>query len=257
MLSNIFGLFDLSGKKAIVTGGARGIGKAITMALCSVGAQVAVIGSSPDTPERAKQMSALGNKVFGITGDLSDIYKIGSVFDQAIVSLGGDLDILVNNAAVQARYPADEFPLEAWQKIIDVNLTATAMLCQLAGRYMKPKRYGKIINIASSLSFFGGCHTMAYTASKGGVAQLTKALSNEWAPYGINVNSIAPGGFRTEMTDELYMDAKIYQSVIDRTPAGRWGEPEDIAGTIIYLASKASDYVCGIILPLDGGYLVR
>lgn len=250
-------LFGLKGKKAVVTGGGRGIGRSITEALCMAGAEVTIIGSSNKTPLIAEEMSKNGYIVHGVTGDLSITDEIESIFNKAIEMLDGDIDIMVNNAAIQKRYPAEKFPLQEWQRIINVNLTATAILCQLAGRKMIDKGYGKIINMASMTSFFGSYHIMAYAASKGGVAQLTKALSNEWSRYGINVNAIAPGGFRTQMTEALRRDRETEKSVLERTPAGRWGEPEDLIGTVIYLSSKASDYVCGVILPVDGGYLVR
>jgi len=250
-------LFSLKGKKAVVTGGGRGIGKAITTGLCRAGAQVAIIGSSERTPAIAREISGERYLVHGIVGDLSKIDEVESIFNKALEHLNGDIDILVNNAAIQRRYPAESFPLHEWQKIIDLNLTAVALLCQLAGRKMIQRGYGKIINMASMTSFFGSYNIMAYAASKGGIAQLTKALSNEWSQYGINVNAIAPGGFRTEMTKALREDKKTEESIMERTPAGRWGEPQDLIGTVIYLASKASDYVCGVILPVDGGYLVR
>ncbi len=250
-------LFSLKGKKAIVTGGGRGIGEAITRGLCMAGAEVVIIGSSDKTQMLAEKLSGGEYTVRGITGDLSRTDEIEDIFAKAVDLLDGDIDILVNNAAIQGRYPAEDFPMKEWQKIIDLNLTATAMLCQLSGRIMLRKGYGKIINMASMTSFFGSYHIMAYAASKGGIAQLTKALSNEWSGRGINVNAIAPGGFRTQMTTALRENKETERSAMERTPAGRWGEPEDVTGTVIYLASKASDYVCGVILPVDGGYLVR
>jgi len=249
-------LFSLKGKKAVVTGGARGIGSGITKALAMAGAEVLVIGSSPETTERIKKIIEPGMMITGMQGDLSQLKLIPDLYTKALKYLG-DIDILVNNAAIQFRNPAEKFPLEEFQRIIDVNLTAAFLLSQSAAQTMMKKKYGKIINLASMNSFFGSVNVAAYSASKGGIAQLTKAMSNEWSSFGINVNAIAPGGFRTEMTKTLWTDDSINDVVMKGTPAGRWGEQDDIMGAAIFLASHASDYICGAILPVDGGYLVR
>ena len=249
-------LFDLRGKKAIVTGGGKGVGEGITNGLAMAGAKVLIIGSSPQTAELAGHLSVDGKDVKGLQGDLSRLENIPSLFDQSMEMLDG-LDILVNNAAIQVRQPAMEFSLADWQRVIDVNVSASFFLCQCAAKQMIPKKYGKIINIASMTSFFGSYNVAAYAASKGAVAQMTKSLSNEWAPLGINVNAVAPGGFKTEMTKALWSDPKTDEMAMERTPAGRWGTASDIMGSIIFLASHASDYVCGAILPVDGGYLAR
>lgn len=251
-------LFDLSHRKALVTGGGRGIGLGITKALCMAGAEVVIVGSSARTKQHAEELSAqMHGKVSGICYDLQNLDGLEQLFQQAQELLGGQVDILVNNAGIQRRYDADEFPLEELKRVIDINQMATYLLCQLAARQMKPRRYGKIINMASMTSFFGSYRISAYACSKGAIAQMTKAFSNEWAPYGINVNAIAPGGFRTEMTEALWNNSEADRQAMERTPYGRWGTEEDIMGTVIYLASHASDYVCGAILPVDGGYLVR
>lgn len=249
-------LFDLTGRKAIVTGGGKGIGLGITKGLATAGAEVVIVGSSPETESIAEAIYRKGYRVQGLQGDLSDTRQIPVLFNKA-VQLLGDLDILVNNAGIQSRQAAKDFQMEDWQRILDINLTASFLLCQCAAKIMIPKKYGKIINMASMTSFFGSVHIAAYAASKGGIAQMTKALSNEWAVYGINVNAIAPGGFKTEMTKALWSDPEADRCAMERTPAARWGNQEDIMGTAVYLASKASDYVCGVILPVDGGYLVR
>lgn len=255
-MQNIEALFGLSGKKAIVTGGGRGIGRGIVKSLCMAGAEVVIVGSSEEVFTSSEEMKTYG-KIWGLRYDLSDHKGLEDLFGEAKGILGGNVDILVNNAGMQRRYPAEKFPPAEMEKIIAVNQTATFRLCQIAARHMIPRRYGKIINMASMTSFFGSCNIAAYASSKGAVAQMTKAFSNEWAPYGLNVNAIAPGGFKTDMTVPLWSDEKASEIAMARTPAGRWGTPEDIMGAVLFLASAASDYVCGVILPVDGGYLVR
>jgi len=167
------------------------------------------------------------------------------------------VDILINDAGIQRRHPCEEFPLSEWQDVLSINLNAVFQLCQLAGRNMLARGYGKIINMASMLSFFGGFTVPAYAASKGGVAQLTKALSNEWAARGVHVNAIAPGYMATEMNTNLLHDPKRNAEISDRIPAHKWGTPEDMKGLAIFLASPASDYINGAIIPIDGGYLAK
>ncbi|MDR1687322.1 MAG: SDR family oxidoreductase [Clostridiales bacterium] len=249
-------LFSLKGKNAIVTGGARGIGAGISKGLSIAGANVLAIGSSENTAFRAKQLAAQGYSITGMQADISDTKILPDIFNEAAGMLG-NVDILVNNAAVQFRCPADEFPLEELNRLINLNFTSSFLLCQMAAKHMKPKGYGKIINLASMNSFFGAYNVSVYSASKGAVAQMTKAMSNEWASFGINVNAIAPGGFKTDMTKAVWSDDESSDFIVKRTPAGRWGDAGDIMGAAIYLASHASDYVCGVILPVDGGYLVR
>lgn len=248
-------LFDLTGKKAIVTGGSRGLGRGLAEGLHEAGAEVVVIGSSDIVGAAAVEIGRTGANVFGVKGDLGDRRQLAEAFDAAVAKLGGTVDILVNCAGIQRRNPCADFSTEDWDDVLEVNLTATFLLCQLAGRIMIAKGYGKIINIASMLSFFGGYTVPAYAASKGGVAQLTKALSNEWAGLGVNVNAIAPGYMDTSLNTALINDQVRNSKILARIPAGRWGTPEDLKGAVVFLASGACDYVSGAIIPVDGGYL--
>ena len=185
--------------------------------------------------------------------DRSDLPR---AFDECVRLLGG-LDILVNNAGMQVRGKAEEIPLDGWDRLIELNVTAVFEMSQLAARQMLPQGYGKIINVASMLSFFGGLNCSPYAASKGAVAQLTKAFSNEWASKGINVNAIAPGYMNTALNTKLLNDPERYHEITLRIPAVRWGEADDLKGTVVYLASHAADYVTGAVIPIDGGYLSR
>ncbi|MDH7484938.1 MAG: SDR family oxidoreductase, partial [Anaerolineae bacterium] len=239
------------GKKALVTGGSAGLGRAMAEALIEGGARVTIVGRSERVFGAAEEMGAIP-----IQADLADRKQALTVVDRAVETLGG-LDILVNNAGAQRRHPAEEFPLEGWDYVLSVNLDAVWILCQAAGRVMLAQGHGKIINVASALSFLGGITVPAYAASKGGVAQLTKALSNEWAGRGINVNAIAPGYMKTEMTAALVNDPQREPFIRARIPAGRWGVPDDLKGVVLFLASAASDYVHGAIIPVDGGFLGR
>jgi 2-deoxy-D-gluconate 3-dehydrogenase len=220
-------------------------------ALVDGGAEVAIVGSSDRVIPVAEEMGAIP-----LQTDLSDRPQTLGLIDRALEALGG-LDILVNNAGVQRRHPAEEFPLEDWDLVLSVNLDAVWILAQAAGRHMLEQGHGKIINTASEMSFFGGITIPAYTASKGGVAQLTKALSNEWAGRGVNVNAIAPGYMATDLTTALVGNPDREPLILSRIPAGRWGRPDDLRGTVIFLASAASDYVHGAVIPVDGGYLGR
>ncbi len=249
--------FDLTGKTAIITGGGKGLGYAMTEALCEAGAKVAIIASSDSGLNAAQKLTDKGYTVFGIIGDLNSREEIPVFFEKAVEVLGGTIDILVNNAGIQRRNKCEDFLLTDWDDVLNVNLTAVFQLCQLAGRKMLAKGGGKIINVASMLSFFGGFTVPAYAASKGGVAQLTKALSNEWSSKGINVNAIAPGYMATEMNVALIDDENRNKEILGRIPAKRWGRPDDMKGIVVFLASSASDYVDGAIIPVDGGYLGR
>nr|AGS53673.1 2-deoxy-D-gluconate 3-dehydrogenase [uncultured bacterium contig00097] len=250
-------LFSLKGKTAIVTGGNRGLGRSISEAFAMAGARVAIIASSDGVFEAAEDFRAKGYDVIAVQCDLSDECAIASAFDSAVAKLGGGLDVLVNNAGIQRRSKCEDFSMSDWDDVLNVNLRAVFTLCQLAGRRMIPHGGGKIINLASLLSFTGGVTVPAYAAAKGGVAQLTKALSNEWASKGINVNAIAPGYMATEMNAALLSDEKRNAEILSRIPAGRWGAPEDIMGIAVFLASSASDYVSGAVIPVDGGFLGR
>jgi 2-deoxy-D-gluconate 3-dehydrogenase len=220
-------------------------------ALIEGGAQAAIAGRSDRVHDVAAELGAVGLQV-----DLSDRAQALALADRASGALGG-LDILVNSAGTLRRQPAEEVLPEDWDRVLAVNLDAVWIVSQAAGRFMLAQGQGKIINVASMQSFFGGITVPAYAASKGGVAQLTKALSNEWAGRGVNVNAIAPGYMDTEMTSALVGNPQREPLLLARVPAGRWGVPADLKGIVIFLASAASDYVHGAIIPVDGGYLVR
>ena len=248
-------MFDLTGKKAIVTGGASGLGRGLVEGLHEAGAEVAIIDITDQIDAIANEIGRSGAKVFGIKGNLGDREQLPQAFQASVAKLGGTLDILVNCAGIQRRNPCLDFTAKDWDDVIELNLTATFLLSQLAGRIMAEKNKGKIINIASLLSFFGGYTVPAYAASKGAVAQLTKAFSNEWASLGVNVNAIAPGYMDTPLNTAIMADQERNSKILARIPAGRWGTPADMKGLIIFLASEASNYVNGAIIPIDGGYL--
>jgi 2-deoxy-D-gluconate 3-dehydrogenase len=247
----VYDLFSVTGKRALITGGSAGLGRAMAEALAYGGARLAIAGRTERVSDVAGEMGAIP-----LQADLSDREQALALVDRAVKALGG-IDVLVNNAGVQRRHPAEEFPLDDWDYVLAVNLDAVWILAQAAGRHMLAQGQGKIINVASALSFFGGIIVPAYAASKGGVAQLTKALSNEWADRGVNVNAIAPGYMATEMTEALASNPQQEPLISSRIPAGRWGIPDDLRGVTIFLASAASDYVHGAIIPVDGGYLGR
>lgn len=249
-------LFDLTGRKAIVTGAAQGLAYSMAEGLMESGAEVAVIDISDRTVEVAREFCGRGFRCHGIQADLSRIDELEGVFSRAVDALGG-LDIIVNGAGVQRRYRSEEFPTAEWDFVINVNLNSVWKLCQLAGRHFLENDGGKIINIASMLSFLGGYTVAAYAASKGGVAQLTKALSNEWAGKNININALAPGYMATALNTAIMNDPVRSKEILDRIPARRWGQPGDMKGAVIFLASGASDYLNGAIIPVDGGFLSR
>lgn len=248
-------MFDLTGKKAIVTGAASGLAKGMAEGLMEAGAEVVIIDIADNTKEVADGFTQNGFKVHGVQANLGNRQEIMDAFNKALDCLDGKIDILIPAAGIQRRNKCEDFSLEDWDDVININLSSVFVLCQLAGREMLKQGSGKIINIASLLSFFGGLTVPAYSASKGGVAQLTKALSNEWASKGININAIAPGYMTTQMNTNIINDEKRNDSIIKRIPTGRWGTPEDLKGTAVFLASSASDYVNGVVIPVDGGYL--
>lgn len=251
-------LFDLTGRKAIVTGATRGLGRGMAEGLMEAGCEVVVVGSGASAMSVAKEYQDKGYACHGLAMDLSQRPARKEGFAKALELLGGHLDILVNGAGIQRRHFCEEFPIEDWDDVLEVNLTATFDLCQMAGRqFMAQGSKGKIINIASMLSFFGGYTVPAYAASKGAVAQLTKALSNEWSGKNINVNAIAPGYMATEMNTALMNDEGRNTEILSRIPAHRWGTPEDMKGLCIFLASDGSDYMGGAVIPCDGGYLCK
>jgi 2-deoxy-D-gluconate 3-dehydrogenase len=247
--------FDLSGRVAAVTGANTGIGRGIAEALAGAGADIAAIGRS-DPAETLAAVEALGRRGAWIKADLGSKLDYSAVVGEVVGKLGG-LHILVNNAGTIRRNNAIDFTEADWDAVLDVNLKAVFFLSQAAARHMIPAGGGKIINIASMLSFQGGVRVPSYTASKSGVAGLTKLLANEWAASGINVNAIAPGYFATNNTAALQADVKRNAEILGRIPAGRWGDPQDLGGAAVFLASSAANYVQGIILPVDGGWLAR
>lgn len=240
----------LTGKKAIITG-ARGIAEGIAERYTREGAEVLLISASDSGAHLVEQ----GKARHAIRADLSDRAALNAAFDAAMERLGGRLDILVNCAGIQRRHALEDFPMDDWDRVIETNLTAVWELSQLAARVMLRQGRGKIVNLASMNSFFGGQRIPAYAAAKGGVMQLTRAMSNAWSGRGICVNAIAPGYIATEMNAALIADAGRNASILARIPAGRWGTAEDIAGPAVFLASELSDYMSGAIIPVDGGYL--
>ncbi|MEO8436011.1 MAG: 2-dehydro-3-deoxy-D-gluconate 5-dehydrogenase KduD [Pyrinomonadaceae bacterium] len=248
--------FKLTGQVALVTGASAGLGQAIAIALAEAGADVACHGNTRTPDGTSEAITRLGRKAFAVTGDLSDRGTPKTLIEQTINHFGR-LDILVNNAGTIRRSPATEYSEEDWATVIEVNLSSVFRMAQLAGRHMIERGGGKILNIASLLSFQGGITVPAYAASKGGVAQLTKALANEWAAKNINVNAIAPGYMRTDNTRALQADETRNRQILERIPAGRWGEPVDLGGAAVFLCSPASDYVNGHVLVVDGGWMGR
>jgi 2-deoxy-D-gluconate 3-dehydrogenase len=251
------GLFNLSGKTALVTGSSGGLGAAIALALAEAGANVICHGNSRPAAETCRKIQQQdGRRATAIQADLSRPSGAQELFERA--RSFGPIDIMVNNAGAIKRAPAEQYTLEDWDLVLEVNLKSLFQLSQLAGRdWIENNKPGKILNIASLLAFQGGVTVPAYAASKGGVAQLTKALANEWAERGINVNAIAPGYVLTDNTAPLRRDPTRDRQILERIPAGRWGKPADICGAAVFLCSAASDYVHGHVLVVDGGWMAR
>jgi 2-deoxy-D-gluconate 3-dehydrogenase len=247
--------FDLGGRVAVVTGANTGIGRGIAEALAAAGADIAAAGRS-DPAETIATVKAMGRRAMWIKADFGAKLDYAALVKQVVDGLGG-LHILVNNAGTIRRNNSIDFTEADWDAVMDVNLKSVFFLSQATARHMIANGGGKIINIASMLSFQGGIRVPSYTASKSGVAGLTKILANEWAASGINVNAIAPGYFATNNTAALQADVKRNAEILARIPAGRWGDPTDLGGAAVFLASSASNYVQGIILPVDGGWLAR
>jgi 2-deoxy-D-gluconate 3-dehydrogenase len=252
----ILDFFNLKGKAALVTGSSRGLGAGIAVALAEAGASVAVHGSSSAPKATQHKLRVLGVDSIALVGDVGDAAVCARLVEET-VSHFGTIDILVNNAGIIRRAPAAEYSEEDWNALIDVNLSSVFRLTQFAGRHMLARGSGKIVNIASLLTFQGGILVPAYAAAKGGVGQLTKAFANEWASKGVNVNAIAPGYMATDNTEALQNNPERARQILERIPAGRWGKPEDLAGAAVFLASAASDYIHGHILVVDGGWLNR
>jgi 2-deoxy-D-gluconate 3-dehydrogenase len=252
-------LFRLDGKVALVTGASRGLGAAMAVALAGAGADVALHASTERPAQTEKAIADAGARcqTCAITADLAQRDSAERIVREALAAFGR-IDIVVNNAGIIRRQPAAEHSDEYWDAVIDVNLSSVFRLCRAAGRHMIERGGGgKIVNVASLLSFQGGITVPGYAAAKGGVMQLTKALANEWARHGINVNAIAPGYMETDNTSALRADETRNRQITERIPAGRWGSPADLAGAIVFLASRASDYVHGHVLVVDGGWMGR
>ena len=248
--------FNLAGKVAIVTGASRGLGAGMAIGLAEAGADLVVVASSARLQETVDKIKALGRRCLGIQADLIDTKVIPQIIDATLKEYGR-IDILINCAGIIRRAPAIEFSEKDWDDVIQINQKATFFLCQAAAKEMVKQKKGKIINIASLLSFQGGIIVPSYTASKSAVAGLTKTLANEWAPLGINVNAIAPGYMATEMTEALQKSADRAPAILARIPAGRWGTPEDMKGLAVFLASDAAEYLQGQVIAVDGGWLGR
>ncbi|MFN3229388.1 MAG: 2-dehydro-3-deoxy-D-gluconate 5-dehydrogenase KduD [Asticcacaulis sp.] len=247
--------FDLSGKVALVTGANTGLGQGIALALAAAGADIAAAGIQEAT-ETGDRVRALGRRFINLQADLTSTAPIADLLSGTVNGLGG-LDILVNNAGLIRRCDAVDFSEKDWDDVMNVNIKSAFFMSQAAGRHMIANGRGKIINIASMLSFQGGIRVPSYTASKSAIAGITRLLANEWAAKGLNINAIAPGYMATDNTAQLRADEARSSEILGRIPAGRWGEPSDLGGAAVFLSSKASDYVNGIILPVDGGWLAR
>ncbi|GGF83673.1 2-dehydro-3-deoxy-D-gluconate 5-dehydrogenase KduD [Paenibacillus aceti] len=248
-------LFDLTGKTALVTGAASGLGQGIALGLAEAGADV-VCASYSTSEETVKAINGMGRKASDLVVDLSEHSILQQTFDKAL-ELTGHVDILVNNAGIIRRTPAKDHSEKDWFDVIDLNLSTVFLLSQIAGRHMIERGSGKIINICSMLSYQGGINVPGYTASKHGVAGLTKAFANEWADKGLQVNGIAPGYMATDNTAQIRADEDRNASITERIPAGRWGTPKDVQGPAVFLASSASDYLNGHVLCVDGGWMAR
>ena len=249
--------FSLAGRTALVTGASRGLGRAVALGLAGAGADVACASSRPGgCAETADLVRALGRRAWELAADLAERENAAHLAADAEAA-AGPLDVLVNNAGTIRRHPAADYPLEDWDAVLRPNLDAVWLLTQTVGRGMLARGRGKVVNVASLLAFQGGITVPAYTASKHAVAGLTKALANEWAGRGVQVNAVAPGYFRTDNTQRLQDDPERSAAISARIPAGRWGEPEDLAGAVVFLASPAADYVSGHVLVVDGGWMAR
>ena len=248
--------FRLDGLRALVTGAGTGIGAALAFALAEAGADVACHGNRHPPAETAARISALSRRAVVIEGDLAQADTATALVDKTAAALGG-IDILVNNAGIIDREDSVSVTRDAWNRVLDVNLTGLFFLCQHLGRPMAERGSGKVVSIASLLSFQGGIRVASYAASKHGVAGVTKALANEWGPLGVQVNAIAPGYIATDNTTALREDPDRSRSILERIPAGRWGVASDIAGAAVFLSSPAADYVNGHVLVVDGGWMAR
>lgn len=248
--------FSLKGKTALVTGSSRGLGAAIAVALAEAGANIAIHGSKAIPEATQQRLKETGANQLAVVGDVADADACARLVEETVLHFG-TIDILVNNAGIIRRSDAIEHSEEDWNAVIGTDLTSVFRLTQHAGKHMLAQGSGKIVNIASLLTFQGGIRVPSYAAAKGAVGQLTKAFANEWAVKGINVNGIAPGYMATDNTEALRANPERAQQILERIPAGRWGKPEDVAGAAVFLASSASDYVNGHLLVVDGGWMCR
>ncbi|KAI0331717.1 NAD-P-binding protein [Cubamyces sp. BRFM 1775] len=255
-------LFSLAGQNVLITGATRGIGAACAIALAEAGANICLVrrpsteGVQPNDAT-ANAIAALGRTVKTVECDLADLDAVKGLFQRALDAMDGEIHVLVNCAGIQRRSPAVQFPESDWDDVLNVNLKSVWLLSQAAGQHMVPRRRGKIINFCSLLTFQGGFTVPAYAAAKGALGQLTKALSNEWSKENVQVNGICPGYIATDMNEKLLQDPVRLRQISERIPAGRWGEPRDFAGPVVFLASAASQYVCGELLVVDGGWMGR
>ncbi|KAF3040432.1 hypothetical protein E8E11_006823 [Didymella keratinophila] len=262
-MSTVQQLYSLEGQTALVTGGTRGIGQSMAIALAEAGADILLVQRDESNQQTKQAIEALGRKATIYTADLSSNTSVTELTPK-ILADGHRIHILLNCGGIQKRHPAHQFPSADWDSVLQVNLTSVFTLCRDIGAHMLSSpadlalnRRGSIINVASLLTFQGGITVPAYAASKGGVGQLTKALSNEWAAKGVSVNAIAPGYIATDMNEALIKDEKRAESILSRIPAGRWGSPEDFKGVVVFLASAASAYVSGEVVTVDGGWMGR
>ena len=256
-MNGILDAFKLDGKVAIVTGSERGLGRGMAVALAQAGADIVGVTHAESAPETAQAIEAAGRKYIHIQANLMSIEPVERIVESALKAFG-QIDILVNNAGIITRNDSVDFTEKEWDDVMNVNLKSAFFLCQAVARqFIAQGKGGKIINIASMLSFQGGIRVPSYTASKSGIKGITMLMANEWAAHGINVNAIAPGYMATDNTTQLRADEKRNAAILERIPAGRWGLPEDLGGAAVFLASKASDYVNGYTIAVDGGWLAR
>lgn len=257
-MKDILNKFNLEGKKIIVTGGARGLNYGIAEGLHYAGAELVLLDILDQVHESASRLSDQGAPVYGVQGDITDKASREQAYGEALGKLGGRLDVLINGAGIQYRCEAIDFPEDKFRQILDVNLIGLYFMAQLAARTMIPQGHGRIINIGSLSTIFGASMIAGYTASKGGVSQVSKVMSTEWAGHGINVNCICPGYMVTELTKDLKdKNPKQYENINTRIPKGRWGTSEDLQGIAVFLASDAADYITGVSILVDGGYTVK
>jgi 2-deoxy-D-gluconate 3-dehydrogenase len=247
--------FDLHGKRAVVTGAGRGLGQAVALGLAQAGADLVLVGLPDSQTSTAQLAGDLGRDVEVVDLDVGDLDAVERVSSQ--VTADRPVDILVNNAGIIDREDSVDVTPDGWNRVLDINLTGLFFLCQRIGRPMVERGHGKVVSIASLLSFQGGLRVVSYAASKHGVAGITKALANEWGPYGVQVNAIAPGYMATDNTAALREDADRSRAILERIPAGRWGIADDVAGAAVFLSSPAADYVNGHVLVVDGGWMAR